>query len=120
MYFVLLLALVGLYVPAKAFLVNIPDANFRTYLQTNYPTCFVGAQMETTCSGITSATVMDVDNSGITNLTGLEYFTSLRSFTCGNNQIMSLPALPASLLYLYCYYNQLTSLPALPVGLLYL
>ena len=52
MYFVLLLAFVGLCAPAKAFLVNIPDANFRARLQTLYPTCFVGAQMETTCPSV--------------------------------------------------------------------
>ena len=139
-YLLLLLALVGLYVPAKAVLVNIPDANFRARLQTLYPTCFVGAQMETTCGGITSATTLNLNGLGIASLTGLEHFTSLQILgceqnqlanlpvlpaslqvlRCSDNQLISLPALPASLQELGCRYNQLTSLPALPASLLYL
>ncbi len=114
--FLLFLALVAI-TPAKAFLVTIPDANFRAKLQTLYSTCFVGAQMETTCTGITSATNLNINNLNITNLSGVEYFTSLLYLYCAQNQLTSLPALPASLRVLYCYQNQLTSLPTLPASL---
>ncbi len=114
--FLLFLALVAI-TPAKAFLVTIPDVNFRARLQILYPTCFVGAQMETTCAGITSATTLNVSNLNIANLSGVEYFTSLQTLNCNNNQLTSLPTLPTSLQSLSCENNQLTSLPVLPSSL---
>ena len=115
--FLLFLALVAI-TPAKAFLVTIPDANFRTYLQTTYPTCFVSGQMETTCTAITSATTLNVQSLNIANLSGIEYFTSLQILVCANNQLTVLPTLLASLTELYCNNNQLTVLPTLPASLL--
>ncbi len=117
MYFLLLLALVGLCIPAKAVLVNIPDANFRAKLQTLYPACFVGVQMETTCASIIGASTLNMDNSNIANLSGVEYFTNLQALYCSFNQLTVLPTLPSSLTLLTCFQNQLTSLPALPSGL---
>ncbi len=117
MYFLLLLAFVGLYAPAKAALVNIPDANFRARLQTLYPACFVGAQMETTCVGITSALGLSIESLNIINLSGVEYFTSLQYLSCYYNQIATLPTLPSSLTYLDCGYNQFVNPPSLPANL---
>ncbi len=117
MYFLLLLAFVCLYTPAKAILVNIPDANFRTRLQVLYPACFVGVQMETTCTGITSATGLNISNLGITNLIGIEHFISLQSLNYSGNSLTSLPTLPTTLTTLNCSNNGLTSLPVLPTTL---
>ena len=47
----------------------------------------------------------------------MEYFISLWQLYCDNNQLTSLPTLPASLIELRCNNNQLTSLPTLPTGL---
>ncbi len=121
MYFLLLLVVVGLCVPAKAVLVNIPDANFRARLQVLYPACFVGVQMETTCVGITSATSLIVNSLNIANLSGLEYFTSLQTLNCSENFLLtSLPALPSGLKNLVCGLTGLTTLPTLPTTLLQL
>lgn len=104
----------------KAQFVTIPDANFVTFLQTYYPTCMNGNQMDTTCIDITSATSIGLSFQNITDLTGVEYFSSLTSLDCYNNQLTSLPRLPSNLQNLHCGSNQLTSLPTLPTSLLYL
>ncbi len=117
MYFLLLLAFVGLCTPAKAVLVNIPDANFRARLQTLYPACFVGVQMETTCVGITSATLLTISGLNITNLSGIEYFVNLQILECNSIPLINLPILPVSLIALYCSNNPLMTLPALPPNL---
>ena len=102
---------------SKAQFVTIPDANFVTYLQTNYPSCMVGNQMDTTCIGITSEDTLAVGNMNISDLTGMDHFTNLLNLDCNSNQLTVLPALPNSLVTLWCGYNQLTSLPALPNSL---
>ena len=97
--------------------VFIPDANFRTYLQTNYSTCMSGNDLITTCGSVTSATSMNVNMLNISDLTGLEYFTGLTSLYCQSNQLSVLPALPLNLTILSCGSNQLSVLPALPANL---
>ncbi len=113
-YFLFFIAFFGIQLPAKAILVNIPDANLRTRLQTLYPTCFTGAQMETTCTNITTAGFLDVSALSIASLSGVEHFTALTTLRCNNNLLTSLPTLSPILVTLYCHDNQLTSLPALP------
>ncbi|MDO9185394.1 MAG: T9SS type A sorting domain-containing protein [Bacteroidia bacterium] len=120
--------------------VTIPDTNFVAYLQTNFPTCMNGNLMDTTCAAIQNNTSVSVNGMNISDLTGIQYFTSLtilycntnqltslpplpdslQAFYCGSNQLSSLPALPSSLIYLHCAYSQLTSLPSLPSSLQYL
>jgi Leucine-rich repeat (LRR) protein len=116
LHFALVLALLAVQIPAQATLVDIPDANFRAKLKTLYPSCFVGDQMETTCSGITSATSLDVRTLNITDLTGIQHFIGLKTLNCSLNQITNLSALPSGLLSLICSDNQLTNLPAVPSG----
>jgi hypothetical protein len=118
--------------------VSIPDANFVSYLQQNYPSCMNGNQMDTTCLGIVNATYVSVNSLGISDLTGIQYFKNLKVLYCEYNQLTNLPELSDSLTFLncdhnqltsltnlsaviyvlYCAYNQLTSLPNLPNSLL--
>jgi uncharacterized repeat protein (TIGR01451 family) len=97
--------------------VTIPDPNFVTFLQQNYPGCMNGNLMDTTCAGIVGDTNVNCPSRSIQNLYGIQYFDALLMLQCGFNQLTSLPALPASLLNLECNHNQLTSLPALPASL---
>ena len=98
--------------------VTIPDANFVTYLQATIPSAMSGNQMNTASTIVTTRDSIDVHNKSISNMFGIQYFTSLTYLNCGNNyNITSLPALPSTLTYLDCYTNALTSLPALPNGL---
>jgi Leucine-rich repeat (LRR) protein len=103
-------------VPAKAQWVTIPDANFAAYLQTNYPFCMNGNQMDVILAQNISA--LYIYNLNITDLTGLEYCINLITLDCSTNQLTSLPALPNSLTSLSCYNNQLNSLPTLPSSLI--
>src|SRR6185437_4835408 len=101
----------------KAQYVTIPDANFRSYLTSNFSSCMNGSgQLDTTCSSILNTKIIYLTNQKIHNLSGIQYFKSLTNLYCGDS-LTNLPALPASLTYLDCSGNQLTSLPALPASL---
>jgi Leucine-rich repeat (LRR) protein len=63
---------------------------------------------------VAAAKTLDVSDSEISNLTGLEYFTSLEELNCRRNVLKSLPKLPETLLILNCEQNFLISLPTLP------
>ena len=131
----------------KAQMVTIPDANFVAWLQTNVPSAMVGNQMDTTSLAVTTCTIINVENLGISDITGVQYFDSLKTLDCGNgftvpnpntisslphlpstldslicgsNSISVLPLLPNTLKTLRCYSNQMTILNSLPSGLMYL
>ena len=109
------ITLIGLLSSVKAqSYVTIPDANFVVYLQTNFATCMVGNQMDITCTALQTATIIDVSNLSINDLSGIQYFINLDILICSNNQLSSLPALPNSITTLDCGLNNLTSLPTLP------
>lgn len=106
---------------AKAQYVTIPDSNFVTFLQANYPTCMIGNQMDTTCSGIINATNVSCSNKGIQDLEGLQYFDNLVLLFAYSNGLTNLPPLnQSSLINISVYYNDLTTIPTLPPNLLIL
>ncbi|MBK9478958.1 MAG: T9SS type A sorting domain-containing protein [Bacteroidetes bacterium] len=76
--------------------------------------------MKTTCNKIKQATYLGVANLSIHSLNGIQYFTALTNLECWQNQLTSLPTLPATLIRLDCSSNQIASLPALPSSLTYL
>ncbi|MFY7963561.1 MAG: DUF7619 domain-containing protein [Chitinophagaceae bacterium] len=105
----------------KAQYVNIPDANFKAFLQSKYPTAFNGAgQMDTTNSLIVGEINFDCSSNNIASIDGIEYFKNLINFQCSLNQIKKIKALPSSIKTIDCYQNILDSLPALPSVLQYL
>ncbi|MES2565236.1 MAG: T9SS type A sorting domain-containing protein [Bacteroidota bacterium] len=116
--FVLLICFSGL----KAQFVTIPDANFVTWLQTNVPSAMNGTQMDTTSSVVVNRTSILINDFQIWDLTGIQYFDSLKSLDCSNyivnggvaNQISTLPRLPSTIDTLLCRGNLLTTLPKLP------
>ena len=113
---------------------NFPDANFRSYLLNLYPKGYL------TSSEVSSRTNLTMNNKGITNMKGVELFTSLtkldfatnsvtkfnsmpstvQELNCSSNQLTSLPTLPSGLTRLTCYSNQLTSLPTIPSNIEYI
>lgn len=102
----------------KAQFVTIPDANFRTFLKSNYPSCFnTNEQMDTTCTSITSLQSINVAQKNISNLDGIQYFDALYVLVCFENKLTSLPKLPFDLKALVCFRNKLNVLPVLPDGL---
>jgi Leucine-rich repeat (LRR) protein len=98
--------------------VTIPDANFASYLQSIIPSAMSGNQMNTSSTLVTTTThAINVYNKNITDLNGIQYFSSLTSLDCSYNSLVNLPALPNSLTILSCYNNSLLNLPALPNSL---
>ena len=87
--------------------INFPDANFRTVVE-NYDTNKDGNLSDTE---IAAVEVIDCTRKGITNLKGIEYFTSLDILRCSQNQLTALDVSEnTALKELYCYINQLTKL----------
>ncbi len=115
-----LIALLLISIIAKPQLVTIPDAHFVLWLQTHYPICITGNQLDTTCSSLSTVTDIDVTRDSISDLTGINYFTHLIHLYCGYNLIHTIPALPGSLTYFSCDSNQLVSLPPLPNSLTFI
>jgi len=97
--------------------VTIPDANFVSWLQSNYPACMSGNQMDTTCIDITSEQNIFVAFASIGSLDGIRYFDNLEVLNCGNNNFSVLSTLPSGLLELNCTNGAINSLPALPPSL---
>ena len=97
--------------------VTIPDANFISALQDVVPAAIIGDQINTESPVIAATFSLDLGGKGITNLFGIQFFTSLNSLTCSNNGLLLLPPLPPVLKELYCNSNQLTSFPDLPGSL---
>lgn len=116
----LLLVLYSQLFTAKAQYVTIPDANFVTKLTQLFPSCMNGNQMDTTCFMIVNATTVDVANSGIYDLEGVQYFDNLINLYCDSNYLSTLPPLPSNLENLDCSVNQIVNISSLPPNLEYL
>ncbi len=113
-------------ISSRAQYVAIPDSNFGNWLNTNgYSSCLRGSsaagwQLDTTCSNVMNDTTVVCSGFTIIDLTGIQYFSNLKTLSCYSNRLTTLPNLPTGLTSLYCDYNRLTSLPSLPAGLTYL
>ena len=96
---------------ASAQNVNIPDANFKAYLVGN-SSINTNSDTEiqvTEASAYTGA--IDCSDLGISDLTGIEAFTSLTILYCQTNSLSTIDvSANTSLIRLYCYENQLTDL----------
>ena len=116
---IIICLILGIQLGTKAqFNVTIPDANFATYLQTNFPSVISGNQLDTNLLASTyiNGYGMDVSNLNISDLTGIQYFHNLYWLNCSNNNLSFIPSFTSTLpyyymTYLYCDHNNLTSLP---------
>ena len=89
-------------------------------LQDIIPAAMIGDQLNTESPVVINTNSLDLGGHGITNLFGIQFFTSLEKLECQNNGLLVLPNLPPSLKELYCNSNQLSSLPELPSNLTHL
>lgn len=96
---------------ANAQIVNIPDANFKGNLVSNTSINTNGDnEIQTSEASVFSGTI-NVNDKHISNMTGIEAFTSLEYLICSYNQLTSLNlSANTALTDLECYNNQLTSL----------
>jgi len=101
--------------------VTIPDTVFVNWLNANgFSGCMNGDQLNTTCSAVLTATNIYCNGVYIKNLTGIQYFNSLKYLDCSSNLLHSLPVLPDSLISLTCSGNPLYALTNLPANLQHL
>ena len=82
---------------------NFPNNNFRNALLTLYPKGYL------TTSQLQNLTSLNVSGKSISNLTGVDKLTYLKTLNCSSNSLTSLPSLPSSLTTLDCHSNQLIS-----------
>ncbi|MEP7264617.1 MAG: T9SS type A sorting domain-containing protein [Bacteroidota bacterium] len=136
-YYYLLLFFFLLNKQTNAQFVTIPDPVFAAWLNTS-GYCMNGNTMDTQCPAILNATSLYVSTGGISDFTGIQYFINVTTLRISgilnpffgpfppnietldvrfNNNITSLPNLPATLKILGCSFNLLTALPPLPPGL---
>ena len=86
--------------PALAQLVPIPDVNFRTFLQANYPQLMVGDDLNTAHPDLATITTLVLD--GVDNSTGVQYFHALDSLTMETWSGINWPqVLPTGLRFLH-------------------
>lgn len=97
--------------------VLIPDPNFATCLQTVVPAAMSGNSLNTTHTLVTTTQTIDVSFKNISNLTGIQYFSSLTYLNCLGNLLVSMPTLPNSIQTLNCMANDIASFPNLPTSL---
>ena len=89
---------------------NFPDANFRSYVASNFDTNHDGYLSDAERAAVTS---IDVSNRNIANMKGIEYFSAVTYLSCSGNSFTELDLLNTnpSIESLYCYNNtKLTSL----------
>jgi uncharacterized repeat protein (TIGR01451 family) len=129
LYTLLVVALIGFVGDAQ--IVNIPDANFKAKLLQASPSNQIASTQTPDANGyVTTYTKIDTNNDGeiqvsealalkwlnvsqsnISNLTGIEGFTNLQFLNCHANQLTNLNVIGlTNLQTLYCSFNQLTSL----------
>ena len=84
---------------------NFPDANFRSYLLSQYPSGTI------TTSQLNARDSLYLYNKGISDLKGVEYFTQLTYLMCYSNNLTSVDVSQnTKLTYLNLGYNKLTSI----------
>lgn len=90
---------------------SVPDDNFEAYLEANGMGNGTANDNLVTTANISGVTSLDISSLGISNLTGIEDFTSLINLNCYNNQISTLDfSSNTALEILNCNKNLLTSL----------
>lgn len=104
----------GLFTNAQ---VTIPDPVFAAELESVVPDAITGDQLDPTHPSVAALQFLDLNELGITDLTGIEHFTGLAVLQAQLTPITSLPPLPSGLLHLDLSLTMLASMPILPNGL---
>ena len=87
---------------------NFPDSTFRQYIQNNFDKDKDG---QLSSDEVSQAREVDVKESGITSLKGIEYLTSLERLTCNSNKLTALDVSKnTGLKVLRCYGNDIKTL----------
>ena len=105
----LLLSLIAFSLVSTAQTTSIPDSNFEQRLIfLGYDNVIDGGVLTANISGVTS---LSLSGQNISDLTGIEDFTALKTLFCNNNQLANLDVTQITALeLLWCDNNQLTNL----------
>jgi Leucine-rich repeat (LRR) protein len=107
----LLLILLCLPILTLAQKTYVPDDNFENYLEVMGMGDGIMLNDSVLTGSINTVTTLNVDNQNISDLTGIEAFSTLTYLNCDDNQLTSLDVSNnLALTHLYCPRNQLTSL----------
>ncbi|SFX13688.1 Leucine-rich repeat (LRR) protein [Cytophaga hutchinsonii ATCC 33406] len=92
----------------------IQDVNFKNKLQSSYPWVMTGNQLNITAAGMFTNDLI-LTGANISNLDGIQYFTSVFKIDASFNNLTALPNISSltQLKYLYVNFNRLTQLPDL-------
>lgn len=84
---------------------NFPDATFRSYLLSQYPSGTI------TTAQLNARDTLNLSYKGISNMTGVQYFTQLKRLDLYSNNLTSIDvSANTKLIYLNLGYNKLTSI----------
>jgi hypothetical protein len=113
------LLLLAVFTVNSLFAQTILDLNFAKTIRTQCIDCLNDRnQLQPPARKIAH---LNLNYKGISDLTGIEGFTSLITLDCSNNRLTQLPYLPNPYLkQIRCNNNRLTSLPLFPESLLFL
>lgn len=93
----------------------VPDSALASRLEIVVPAAMNGNVLDTLHPSIATVYVLTMNGAGITDLSGLQYFTNLSTFYCQENPIVNgAEHLPPSLTALYIRNCGLDTLPLLP------
>ena len=96
--------------------VLIPDPQFVFELQNTIPAAMNGNSLNIS-SPLVTTTTKTLILYALSNLTGIQYFTSLTNLSVQNGSLTSLPILPNTIKVLNCSTNQITAIANLPDSL---
>ena len=92
-------------------LTYVPDDSFEAYLELNNMGNGIDNDNYVTTSSINMVSYLDISNKNISDLTGIEDFTSIDTLKCNYNNLETLNlSNNTDLIWLGCAYNQLTSI----------
>ena len=95
----------------QAQILSIPDTNFKAALLAHSPIIDLNNDKDIQVTEAFLVKDINVNQKFIKNLTGIEYFQSLTSLYCGNNELTTLDVSKNNaLINLDCSSNQLTTL----------
>ena len=92
------------------------DVLFLNYLSDQYSNLVVNGVIN--ISEASLITDLNLDDLGLNNIDGIEYFTNLESLSCKNNNLTSIPDLPNQLQTLNLRYNNISNINPLPQSVL--
>lgn len=96
----------------------VPDSSFRNLLKSRFSSCFTASDsLITNCSIIQNINLLNVSGNNLTDITGIEKFTGLKSLIAKNNFISNIALFPDGLTYLDLSQNLFTTIGPLPDSL---